>query len=95
MKILKIIILILIGFFLGVSANLLLASKITSIQVPEYINGYKTLDLLDYLASLKAKQDDADRLLKIPTQPKETAPKINNHTIPGTVSASIILDYEK
>jgi hypothetical protein len=68
MKTLILTIGIIIGFALSLAFNTY-GSYINLIQVPEYINGYKTLDLLNYLSELKA-QKDANELKPIPTSTK-------------------------
>ena len=58
MKYIKLVIIIGIAFFLGaLTTNISAYYYVRYIQVPEYVSGYSTLDLLNYLASLKAKED--------------------------------------
>jgi hypothetical protein len=65
MKNLKITVLIVIAFLIGASAVSIYASGSNLIMVPATINGYSTLDLLNYLATLK---QNADKLAARPTQ---------------------------
>ena len=55
----KITILILIAFIAGAFAVNTYAQAVNLIEVPATINGYRTFDLLVYLAQLKAKDDEA------------------------------------
>lgn len=58
MKNIKITLLILIAFIVGAYSTSIYASSNRLIMVPEYINGYSTLDLLNYMAKLKEKEDN-------------------------------------
>ena len=53
----KLILGILIGIALSASSLAVASEKIKMIMVPEYINNYKTLDLLNYLSQMKQKED--------------------------------------
>ncbi len=52
---------IIIGIAISLSSITFASSAIKLIMVPEYTNGYKTLDLLDYVSTLKARQDAIDQ----------------------------------
>lgn len=51
------VIIFLIALIIGGISHSLYASSLRLIQVPEYINGYYTVDLLQYVSELKAKED--------------------------------------
>ena len=85
----KTLILILISFLIGAFAAYSYASYVKTIEVPEYINGYLTLDLLDYLSTLKVKQDAIDKS----NQPLFITP--TKKEVKGIMSAQIMLDYER
>lgn len=53
----KIIIGILIGIGLSVGSISIAASDILLVKIPEYIKGYKTTELLEYVADLKKESD--------------------------------------
>lgn len=79
MKTLKLTILIAIAFIVGAYTTHLYASAQRMILVPEYVGGYNTVDLLEYVAKLKAKEDTK---VTPPTKVKEvikpTVKPINN-----------------
>jgi len=85
MKLLKLTIILLLGIILGIAFTTY-ASYVKLIQVPEYIKGYSTIELLEYLANLKANQDALDKIPKptIQKQPKG---------VKGIMSADLILEY--
>lgn len=92
MKTLILTIGIIIGFALSLAFNAY-GSYIKLIQVPEYINGYKTLDLLNYLSELKA-QKDANELKQIQPSTKTFKIKKDTKETKGIMSAEILLEYE-
>lgn len=57
MKTIKITAIIIVSFLVGASVSQVSASVQRLIQVPEYINGYSTIELLEYVSTLKATQD--------------------------------------
>lgn len=57
MKYFKQLIVIALAFSIGAFATVSYASKVKLVMVPEYIAGYKTTDLLSYVATMKASQD--------------------------------------
>lgn len=55
----------LLAFIIGGLASNIYAQTIRLIEVPEYINGYSTIDLLNYPSQLKA-NDNGNKII---TQP--------------------------
>jgi hypothetical protein len=61
----KIIIGILIGIGLSVGSISIASSGILLVRIPEYIKGYKTTELLEYVADLK-KESDLSNIAQTP-----------------------------
>lgn len=76
MKNIKITILILIAFLVGAYSTSIYASSNRLIMVPEYIRGYSTLDLLNYMAKQKAKEDNL--IIQNTVQAQPVQPVQNN-----------------
>ena len=76
----KKIFIILIAFIIGASASSVYAQTQRLIQVPEYIGGYSTVELLNYVANMKAKEE-----VKIKVETK--APQIIKKDKKGNFSA--------
>jgi hypothetical protein len=77
MKTLKTTILIIVAFIFGALTTHIYAQSIKLIMVPDQIGNYNTIDLLDYVAKLKANQDAYDKAqITIPqvTQPSVVQP---------------------
>ena len=82
----KFILIGVIGAILG-SFGVAYASGIRLIQVPEYVQGYRTVDLLDYLATLK-RESEAKQMNTVIPNTQKSVPTIDRTPKPyGTVSA--------
>lgn len=70
---------ILIGVLFGIilaTGTVSFAAKVKFIQIPEYISGYKTLDLLQYVATQKKLADTKPNIVSLPVEiPKVINPK--------------------
>ncbi len=76
----KKIFIILVAFIIGASASSVYAQAQKLIQVPEYIGGYSTVELLNYVANMKAKED-----IKVKVETK--VPQIIKKDKKGSTSA--------
>jgi hypothetical protein len=63
-----------IGLALSIGSVSFASTQIKLVMVPEYVGGYKTVDLLQYVANEKSAEDTAKETKPVqPTQP-QTAP---------------------
>jgi len=90
MKNIKITILIITVFILGASASNIYASQVKMIMIPDHIGKYSTIDLLNYLASIKATEDKTKQTIKIIPV---VQPTIIN--VPTTASPIIVVPENK
>jgi len=79
----KLILGIIIGITLSISTITFAQATVKLIMVPEYINGYSTIDLLNYVSQIKAKEDKPKIIIPqvvpkvVPQTPKSVPPQGN------------------